>query len=458
MTALAQLLVDAGKTVLGCDVAEEFVTQEKLTELGITIDFGFSHQIPNSVDGVVYTAAHGGEENPVVTAAKSQSIPIFSHAEALAELFNAKSERVAVCGVGGKSTVSAMIAWIFEGMKNDVSYSVGVGEIVGLGRNARWTESSKTFITEADEYASNPEAVKRGADIVPRFSYFSPTIIVATHIRYDHPDVYSDFKETLSVYHEFFESLTPPEIAIVHNTDVSYLPKKYQNTAKTIGTDESATMRFVVHPTETYAGTTAATLIYEGNEYALKLKVPGTYNVENAAYAVLTCHFLGIEIEDAISQLESFNSTKRRFEFHGVKNGSTYYDDYAHHPEEIKAAITALDQWYPDAPKVIAFQPHTFSRTQSLLHEFSHVLSQVENLVLLDIFASARESDAKTISIQDLKTAIEDRQTQELFPTAITVVANYTELASHLHMLEPGTIVLTLGAGDIYKVHDLIPS
>lgn len=458
MTAIAQLLHDAGKTVMGCDVDEDFVTQEKLAELGIDIDSGFSHPIPDSVDGVIYTAAHGGEENAVVSSAKIQNLPVLSHAEALAELFNAKKDRVAVCGVGGKSTVSAMISWIFEGLQKDVSYSVGVGEIIGLGRSARWTESSSTFVTEADEYATNPEAVKRGANIVPRFFYFSPTIIVATHISYDHPDVYPDFDHTLVVFQDFFGSLSSSGLAVVNSNDLKYVPKKYQKTAKTVGTDDTATMRYAMRPEETHAGTTAATLIYDGKEYALKLKVPGTYNVENAAFAILTCQLLGISIEDAIGQLESFKSTKRRFESHGIKNDVTYYDDYAHHPDEIKAAVSALGQWYPDAPKIVAFQPHTYSRTQTLLHEFSHVLGQVENLLLLDIFASARETDNKSISIQDLKKAIVARQTtdQNSQKRSVTIVSDYTELASHLESVEPGSIVLTLGAGDIYKVHDLI--
>ncbi|MFZ1721969.1 MAG: Mur ligase family protein, partial [Microgenomates group bacterium] len=330
MTALAQMLRDMGKHVEGCDVEEEFVTQKILTNLSISIHIGFEHSIPTNTDCVIYTAAHGGISNKIVKSAIDQEMPTFSHAEALGFLFNDKEKRIAVCGVGGKSTVSAMISWVLAKELPTISYSVGVGEIIGLGRNAQWSENSTVFVAEADEYATNPEAVKNGEAIVPRFSYLNPTLLVCTHIRFDHPDVYTNFEHTLQTFHDFFHRIPDPQNIIVSEADAELLPPEISKNAQTVGISTSASLRFQIDFKKTKADNTYATILFKNQEYLLKLAVPGSFNIENAAFAILACVSMGISVEKAISHLESFNSTKRRFEFHGEKLGTLYYDDYAH--------------------------------------------------------------------------------------------------------------------------------
>jgi UDP-N-acetylmuramate--alanine ligase len=196
MTALANCLHDAGKQIRGSDVAEDFVTLNQLQAINCPIDTSFEPNLINQSECVIYTAAHQGPQNPQVVAARAAGIPTFSHAEALGFLFNQK-KGLAVCGVGGKSTTSAMITWIMchttTPTTDQPSYAIGVGKIPGLAKTGQWQADNAYFVAEADEYVTDPHATTRGEKITPRFSYLRPFITVCTNLRYDHPDVYKNF-------------------------------------------------------------------------------------------------------------------------------------------------------------------------------------------------------------------------------------------------------------------------
>lgn len=452
MTCMAQLLKNAKKTVSGCDLAEDFVTKEILDQLQIEISVGFESEIPESVDCVIYTAAHTGKFNPVVVAAQEKNIPTYSHAEAQADLFNQK-KGIAVCGVGGKSTVSAMIAWIFTQTKKDASYAVGVGNIPGLEKTAQWSKTSEYFIAEADEYVIDPSAPKRGEKITPRFSFLHPHLTVCTNLKFDHPDVYQDFEHTKEVFYDFFGQIDSQGTLILNHADLVHQPTTSAQTTLTFGKNVDADFSYIFDSTEQKPGLTVATVSHQDQEYALKLKVPGEFNIANAVAAIATSYAAGIPIAESISALESFNSTQRRFENRGTKNGVTYYDDYAHHPNEIKSAVAALNSWYKDERKIIIFQPHTYSRTKQLLHEFIHAFKDTGEVYFLDIFASAREGYDPTVSSDNIVSGIQRNYPHIMVENLHTIES----LAKHLERsTTPGTIVLTLGAGDIYKVHDII--
>ncbi len=452
MTCMAQLLTDAKKTVRGCDVDEDFVTKEILDRLNINSIVGFETQIPDDVDCIIYTAAHNGKFNPLVVAAQEKNIPTFSHAEAQADLFNQK-KGIAICGVGGKSTVSAMIAWIFAQSQRDASYAVGVGNIPGLEKTAQWSENSEYFIAEADEYVTDPSAPKHGEKITPRFSFLHPHVTVCTNLKFDHPDVYQDFEHTKEVFYEFFEQIDPNGILVINQADLVHQPTTSAQTVVTFGKSADADFSYIFDPTQQKPGITIATISHQGQEYALQLKVPGEFNIANAVAAISAAVSAGIPIEHSISALESFSSTQRRFENRGTKNGVTYFDDYAHHPNEIKSAIAALNSWYKDERKIIIFQPHTYSRTKQLLHEFIHSFKETQESYFLDIFASARESYDSTVSSDNIVSGIQRNYPHIIVENLHTIEA----LAKFLeHSATPGTVVLTLGAGDIYKVHDII--
>lgn len=451
MTSLAQLLVDANKDVSGVDVKEDFVTKKILDKLNLEISSDFNMDLSGQVDCLVYTAAHRGPNNPLVVKAKERGLTVYSQAEALSVFFNSK-KGIAVCGVGGKSSTSAMITYIFEKV-NPQSFSVGVGNIAGIDKTGCYFPDSKYFVAEADEYVTDPTAPSKGLEITPRFSYLKPFITVCTNLAFDHPDVYRDFAHTKSVYMTFFDQISNEGTLIINGDDeeLVVLSKEVPVKKLSFGKKETANLRLVeYHAVE---GEVGAKLIYQDQDYLLKLLIPGRYNVYNAMAAILACLEAGIEIKDSLLALETFNSTMRRFELIGEKNGVIYYDDYAHHPQEISKVIDALSEWYPKNRKIIAFQSHTYSRTKQLFRDFVNSFAKADKLVMIDIFASAREPFDDSVSsdllCQEINKTYPNLEAQNL--GTINNLANYFNKE-----LKPGDIVLTIGAGDIYQVHDLV--
>lgn len=455
MTSLAQILLDAGKEIRGSDVPEAFVTQELLDTLQVTIDTSFEAPIPESTECVVYTAAHNGQFNPQVKAAQAAGIPCLSQAEAVAAFFNAK-QGIAVCGVGGKSTTSAMITWILEKTGKKPSFSVGVGKIIGMKKTGAWRDESQYFVAEADEYVIDPSAPSRGEAITPRFSFMQPQITVCTNFAWDHPDVYTSISDTAAAYRSFFAQIKPEGTLIVNAKDRGTVPTEAAEQVLYMGSDpEQADFGIMTEKTEAADGRTSTVLRDHTTqtEYLLTLQLPGVYNLENAAFAVLACRVAGVSVADSCAVLASFQSTQRRYEKIGEKHGITYYDDYAHHPSEVSNVIDATVAWFPERRVVFAFQPHTFSRTKQLFTEFSQSFYNAKELILLDIFASAREAADDSITSQMLADAVAERHPDH----NIQVAHSIPELAQMLkETLKPGDICLTLGAGDIYKVHEYI--
>lgn len=517
MTSLAQILLDAGKTVQGSDTPEEFVTKDILSKLGLSA-MPFESEVPAEVDCVVYTAAHKGQFNPQVVAAQERGIACFSQAEAIAAFFNEK-KGVAVCGVGGKSTTSAMITWILEKTDRAPSFSVGVGKIIGLERTGQWRSESEYFVAEADEYVTDPTAPSRDEPITPRFSYMHPFVTVCTNFAFDHPDVYKTLEDTKQAYQTFFDQINPDGALLLNDRDRGVVPvsgstqkvyyfgasEKSSEIKSAVGQDlpiladfgikadsiqnepgkTTATLfdrsdvlmtsqkqttsngEILSSVSETFQNPTpsqdfsALELVHSRNLptteqlHQIILQVPGTYNLENAAYAVFTCKLLGVAITESCAALASFQSTKRRFEKIGEKNGILYFDDYAHHPSEVKNVIKAISLWYPQKRVVIAFQSHTFSRTKQLFDQFVEAFQAAKEVVLLDIFASAREAYDPSITSDMLVAAV----TAKYPNVEIQNLKTIENLASFLEAeLRPGDICLTIGAGDIYKVHELIRS
>jgi|SRR5579859_4958306 len=451
MTALAQCLVDAGKTVRGSDVAEDFVTAKILKLSSMKVDVGFDGGLPGDTECIVYTAAHRAQQNPQVLLAIQKGLPVFSHAAALGELFNQK-KGIAVCGVGGKSTTTAMIAWILSQTGNDPSFAVGVGNIPGLEKTGQWRETSKYFVAEADEYVVDPSAPNRGEKIVPRFSFLKPFITVCTNLQFDHPDVYTDFNHTKKVYEEFFAGIKDGGVLIINgdDEDLNDVAKKYTRLLR-FGKKTSCDIR--LEKFESKNGRTHSRFSFQGKSYELTLQIPGEYNVMNALAAISACSVAGVEVVDSIKTLSEFRSTMRRSEFVGEKNGIRFYDDYAHHPDEVRQVIHAYKEWFPQSRLVVAFQSHTFSRTKALFNEFVEAFAEANEVAMINIFPSAREVADPSVSSDLLCEKIHER-----FPRIIAQNFKTIEnLAEHYRKnLRSGDIFLTVGAGDIYLVHGLI--
>jgi UDP-N-acetylenolpyruvoylglucosamine reductase len=399
---------------------------------------------------VIYTAAHQGKLHPLVQEAQQKNIPVFSHAEALSFFFNEK-QGIAVCGVGGKSTVSAMISWILEKTGHTPSFSVGVGDIVGLGKTGQWKSDSAFFVAEADEYVTDPATIQQGETAIPRFSYLQPYLTVCTHLEFDHPDVYKDEQHTIDTFNTFFSQLKDGGALIINKNDVNKV--KASVPIKTFGMTADADLTYTFDENNSQAGSTRGTCTFNGKTYPVTLQVPGQYNIENAAAALLACQQIGVSLDQSISALASFQSTSRRFEKKGQWHGVPLYDDYAHHPSEITAVLSALKNWYPQHRKVVAFQPHTYSRTKSLFSEFVESFKDADVVIILDIFASARESADPSISSAQLVQEISKN-----FPQMEVWHTSTPESLAQLcrEKLKPNDVLLTIGAGDIYKMYDYL--
>lgn len=442
MTSIAQCLLDAGKIVFGSDLAEDFVTEPLLTRLQITIEDIAT--IPDFADlgvgAVIYTAAHQGIDNPQVQAALALGLPIFSQAQALAEFFNQK-QGLAVCGVGGKSTVSAMLSFALAQLApKELSFSVGVGEIIGMSRTGRWQAEGQYFVAEADEYVVDPQALVKGQAIVPRFSFLNPMLTICTNLKYDHPDVYPDFAATKAAFLQFFRQIKPGGYLIINgdNPELVGLARQLDRQdlhLVSFGEGENCDFRLA--------------------DLDLELQVPGKFNLLNALAAVAALTQLGFEKAEIQNALEEFRSTKRRFELVKESAEVLHFDDYAHHPSEILAVIDTLNEKFPTQKKLIAFQPHTFSRTRQLFNDFVDALASHtqagDEILLIDIFPSAREAFDSEMNCDLLVAAVRAKyphcQIRNLH--SIEALADYVKQTEH-------QIFITIGAGDIYQAHDLL--
>lgn len=312
LSALAEVLHDNGWQIKGSDVAEDFITKPIIDRLAVQVE-DFSAEIPGDTNLVVYTGAHSGSTHPQVVSAQGRGIRCLTHAEALAEWFNQK-EGVAVCGVGGKSTISAMIAWVLEQAGWNPSFAVGVGDIIGLHRAGKWG-SGHHFVAEADEYATDPGSVKNGLPLIPRFLYLTPKLTVITHIVYDHPDVYRDFEQTKTVFTNWIA--TTGATLITHESNRGIIADKLPQ-ASVLYYGEGEQVDVQILDPHVVPGQSTAKLLYAGQTHTLRLGIPGAYNLQNAAGAFLACVQLGVPADTVLSALSTFQSTSRRFEFKGI--------------------------------------------------------------------------------------------------------------------------------------------
>ena len=450
MTSLAQILLDLGCIVTGSDVAEDFVTHALLSSFPLKIYEGFSPEhIEDSVQMVIFTGAHQGRKNIEVVVAQERGIPVLNHAEALATLVK-PFEVVAVCGVGGKSTVSAMLAYIFSQASKNIGYSVGVGNITGLNRTGSLPLSKgevKQFIVEADEYACEP-----GVDNTSRFLFFDPSLIVCTNIAFDHPDVFSSFDETKDRYAQFFDSLHGKEngLLVYHGDDAELCSlvqsERFSKVSKIrYGTSIENDLR--IESIQTKPGDSLVRFVWHDVTYELHLNMPGEHNAKNAMAAFLCAIHAGEKPQAILEALSQFKGTMRRFEHVGQHLGVEWYDDYAHHPNEIEQTIQAMREWAPGKKVFVVFQPHTFSRTKALLNDFAVALTMADEVFLPDIFASAREPFDATVT-----SAMLAKQVNEKGGHAIASGDLLSTLALLKVKVPADAVVITMGAGDVYKL------
>ncbi len=447
MTSLAVLLHQAGIEVSGADTEETFVTEKTLRENAIAIHVFSSAVLPEELDAVVFSGAHGGRKNPLVQTALQNGVPCFTLAEATGALSRSKKTFL-TCGVGGKSTTSAWLSTVLELAGMRPSFSVGVGSIPNLGTSGKW-QDGEWFIVEGDEYVADPSA----SEVSPRFLTLQPTAALCTGVAYDHPDVYASWSETVQAFQTLWSRLPANGFLVVSADDpgTGEVLETASVDASIIRVSQGGQSDVHWESTPVGIGSKISITWQESGEtLSAQTLLPGEHNALNAVLVAVSARALGVDLESIQEGLSVFRSTPRRFEYRGENSlGAAFFDDYAHHPRELAAVAQTAKEWFVGKEVVVAFQPHTFSRTKALFSEFLESLSKFSGRVLLlPIFASARESADTSVSSEQLVAALQERG------VAAELVHSTHDLAEIFSHLPQGVIGITAGAGDIYEVYE----
>lgn len=440
MAQLAIILHKMGKVVVGVDVPEKFITDDELKSYQITIVENFDiSSLPSDSDLVVYSAAHGGTNNPIIKEAIKRGFKTVSQGALLGFLVTMFEKSIAVCGSHGKTTTSSLLSYALIKLGVKPSYFTG-----SSGFNdypAGDYDSTSYFIVEADEYGVNPPQ-----DKTPKFLQLNPSFSLCTNIDFDHPDIFANLEEVKSSYETFFKQSeynvvcadSEPAIEVIIKSGVQFV---------SFGFAEDATYRIINHQA-TSLGSKFDLISGDKVISDIHLSLHGDHNIVNAAGVVVVLLKLGFIEKNIKKAVRDFVGAKRRFEVVYNEKGITIVDDYAHHPEEIKAVIKAAAERWGTKPIVI-FQPHTYSRTQALLEEFAGSFVGSKHAYILPIFASARENVSDFIvTHKDIVIKAKERGFD-----SIESLSGTDDLCSKLASTPIPCVIMTLGAGDVYKLH-----
>lgn len=436
LSAIVEILINKGFIVTGSDMKESEIT-DKLIAKGACIFLGHRSKNVDGADLVVYSSAIS-IDNPERVRAAERGIPSITRAEMLGFLMDDYKKSVAVSGTHGKTTTTSMISLILDDAKKNPTILVG-GNLEQIGGNVK-IGTGEYFVTEACEYMDS-------------FLSLKPKIEIILNIDSDHLDYFKDIDHIVRSFKEFTK-LVPKDgeiIAFDGNPFVHSIIQELKNVI-TFGFNESCTY-YVTEIDFGFVGMPRFKVNYKGKELCeIQLAVPGEHNILNALAAIACCNYLGIEIESIVKTLEAYKGTERRFDLVGITKGHIkIVDDYAHHPTEIKATLSAA-QNIPHKDLWCLFQPHTYTRTMALFDDFADAFQLADKIVIADIYA-AREKNVYKISSKDLVNEIKKRNPGK----EVYYFANFDEIANFvLNNGQSEDLVITMGAGDIYKVAEKI--
>jgi UDP-N-acetylmuramate--alanine ligase len=436
MSGIAELLLNLGYRVSGSDIAMSDVT-ERLKRLGGEIYQGHCPENIKDVD-VVVTSSAIRAGNPEVRAALEAAVPVIPRAEMLAELMRLKYS-IAVAGAHGKTTTTSMVAAVLGAGGLDPTVVIG-GKLKSINTNAL-LGGGDYIVAEADESDGS-------------FLKFSPTIAVVTNIDLEHIDFYKNIETIKSVFLDFIDRVPFYGLAVLclDNPSIQeiipHIKKRYTTYGLSAQADYQA--RDVM-----FDGTRSRFTVYRQEKLIgeILLNLPGSHNVYNSLAAIAVGFELDIEFAKIKSALETIEGVQRRLEFKGEVDGVMVMDDYGHHPTEIRTTLEAVRKSWPGKRLIVLFQPHRFSRTQALFDEFTRSFYQSDVLVLLPIYA-AGEDKIQGVDSQLLYEGIKQHGHKDacFFDDMGKAVAHVKQIAGK------DDIVLTLGAGDIWKAGAMLLS
>jgi len=434
MSGIAELLLNLGYKVSGSDISASDITR-RLERLGGIIFKGHSEEQIHGADVVVRSSAVG-LENPEVVAAAQASIPVIPRAEMLAELMRLKYS-VAIAGAHGKTSTTSIVASVLAKGGLDPTVVIG-GKLKSIDSNALLGEGDY-IVAEADESDGS-------------FLKMSPTIAVVTNIDREHLDFYEGLNHIQEVFLSFIEKIPFYGLAVLclDNEPIQEIIPNIQK-------------RFTTYGMSTQADFRAKDVVFEGLKSRFKvyhlgtllgeieLNLPGIHNVYNSLASIAVGIELDIPFDVIKSALQTAEGVQRRLEIKGEKRGVTVVDDYGHHPTEIKATLQAAKECWPDRRIVAVFQPHRYSRTRALFDDFTRAFYQSDLLIVLPIYP-AGEKEIKGVDGQSLFEGIRLHGHRD-----VVYKQNFETTVSHLkEILTSNDILLTLGAGDVWKIGEMI--
>lgn len=426
MCGIAEVLATMGFEVSGSDLARSDVT-DRLESLGIKVYYEHAGEQADGADVVVFSSAVR-PENAEVRFAREHRIPTIPRSEMLGELMRLK-RGIAISGTHGKTTTTSMIGFVFAYAGLAPTVIVG-GKVRALGTGAAMG-SGEFLVAEADEFDRS-------------FLRLSPTLAVVTTIEAEHLDTYLDLESIKDAFVEFANKVPFYGLVVVcvddyHTNEV--LPRIKRPTL-TYGRSDAASYRIC---DERHSGLSSTFLLAtpDGDRHEFALQVPGKHNVLNAAACVAIAIETGIppfKIREALAQ---FTGVHRRFERKGEVNGALIFDDYAHHPTEVRVTLEAAKQCWPERRLVAVFQPHLFTRTRDFAQEFANSLCIADKVLLLDIYA-ARETPLPNVSSELIANALRAKNKE------VEMITNSGSIPDQIRrMIAQDDIVIAMGAGSI---------
>lgn len=430
MSGIARLFLEAGHSVTGSDVRHS-ANIDALRELGATVAIGHDAANVGDADALVVTGALW-EDNPEYRLALEKGLPVLHRSQALAWLIN-RTRLVAVAGAHGKTTSTGMIVTGLLGLGEDPSFVNG-GVIASLGKSSQ-AGSGELFVVEADESDGS-------------FLLYDTAVALITNVDPDHLDHYGSLEAFEDAFVTFAKEAD--EFVVVSSDDAGavHVTGRLRAAAPekrivTFGEARDADVR--VHSIVT-EGPVSFVLSHGGQDYPATLRVPGRHNAINAAGAFAVLTGLGLDPAASLAAIAEFGGTERRFELHGTVGGVSVYDDYAHHPTEVAAALSAARTVVGEGRIIAVHQPHLYSRTRLFAKEFAETLeTYADETVVLDVYG-ARE---------DPEPGVTGALVAERFehPERVAFIADWQAAADHTAQIaREGDFVITLGCGDVYRI------
>ena len=431
MSGIAEILLHKGYKVSGSDGASTETTK-RLEELGATVYQGHSADYIEGADVVVYTSAVKAQENAETKAALDQRIPVIKRAEMLAELMRMKYG-IGVAGTHGKTTTTTMVGHVVQKGSYDPTIVVG-GKVHSFDKTNAVVGKGDIIIVEADEFDRT-------------FLRLTPSIGIITNIEAEHLDIYSDLEDVKQAFIDYANKVPfyGAVIVCLDDENVRSVLPDIERRIVSYGLTPQAQVRAVDIHADQFTST--FTVLQEGEKLGvITLQAPGNHNIKNALAAIATGLELNMDFATIKSGIEEFQGVFRRFQQKYDDNGIMIIDDYAHHPTEVQATLNAANQGWPDRRVVAVFQPHLYSRTQDLYKEFGLSFFDAEVMVITDVYPS-REAPIEGVSGKLVADTAEKYGHRN-----VVYVADKTNIPATLdEIVEPGDIVITMGAGDIYK-------